>query len=94
MADAPLCKNCRHRAAYNQCARPLSGERSPVDGNFRYRLNSYCETERHSARTLFGRKKCGPEGVFFETQWHVTTVKDSLLRELPDRPAPPPQRGG
>jgi hypothetical protein len=66
---APLCVNC----AYSEfgmdgrkCRRPLSNERSHVNGELCDRLNTPCWNERIAGKTLFTRRqRCGPEGRYF-----------------------------
>lgn len=64
----PVCIDCRHMVRTNdgapQCA--YGGARiDPVLGRV-YELKN-CRTEREKGRfPWFGRKRCGPEGLFFE----------------------------
>lgn len=68
----PLCVNCAHYRkhydgydAWDACDRPLSSERSPVDGSILRRVGRGCEGERRDGKTLFGRVRCGRAGQFF-----------------------------
>lgn len=66
-----LCKHCTHHRDYrgwdvDRCQRPMTMDRSPVDGRLVHRLNANAEAERRTGKTLFGRVRCGAEARFFE----------------------------
>lgn len=67
------CVNCVHHVkrydvcfAPSECDRPLSDRRDPVTGALNDRLCRWCDSERRSDKTLFGRVRCGPGARFFE----------------------------
>jgi hypothetical protein len=70
MSDTPpLCKNCKHMTIDEgpTCIRPLSRQRSVVDGELVDRLFTFCWNERHDGKTLFTRReRCGKWGRYFE----------------------------
>lgn len=68
-----FCTSCEHyRDGYgllsDNCRRPTTDRRSPVNGEFLDRLNTEAAGERKVGRTLFGRERCGPEATFFKAK--------------------------
>jgi len=69
-----LCINCRHcqppsprmQGGAHLCVRPIGAVHSRVTGSSSIALFKRCENERQGKMTIFGRTKCGPDGVFFK----------------------------
>lgn len=64
-----VCQECEHRREgvmiENVCIRNIIITRNPVTGELEQRNGLPCEDERR--KRLFSlRKRCGPEGKFFE----------------------------
>lgn len=65
MADK-LCIDCAnyHTPVMDEdCWRP-TGKFSPVTGS-PLTENFFAWNERHSTKTLFGRRRCGPDAIYF-----------------------------
>ncbi len=71
MSDGPFCKDCKFLRTYigghpPECWRPTKPAFDLVRGE-KYTYSSFDpHRERSGTRTLFGRQKCGPGGVFFQ----------------------------
>lgn len=70
---APICKNCIHFEARfvnwaggtaHACRRPVAIKFEPVRGDFIFRVNRPCSSERQ--KSFLRKSVCGPTGVFFE----------------------------
>lgn len=70
MSDAPLCKNCRwfvfNTSLGWRCRRPIGAGNDLVHGYVRHFGNYEARRERDNEHTFFGRRKCGPEGLYFQ----------------------------
>ena len=73
----PICKDCKHSGyvpqglAWNDsrkwsCFRPLPDVFNPVTGWEKKYVDNACESERNQYEEY--RRKCGPNGDFFETK--------------------------
>ncbi len=71
-----ICKNCRFFELYaaqdsSRCTRDQFFTINPVSGDDVRRGEKYCGAERYDfdwIERIFGSKRCGPEGRFFETR--------------------------
>lgn len=66
MSDAVDCTACAHFAGRLTCARPVASNWNAATGQRRSRLNVDAAIERSTQRSLLRKRRCGPEGWFFE----------------------------
>lgn len=80
------CIQCRHFSVIvngrNLCKRPLAATTCPVEGLKITCLDASAYSERSGNWSLFGRRKCGPDGRYF---------MEGRSGQYPS--SPPPQRG-
>lgn len=55
-----------HLQGRQTCSRPVDSHWNPATNQRRSRMNVSIDAERSSQRTLTRRRRCGPEGLFFE----------------------------
>jgi len=68
MTTAPGCRDCIHFAGRLTCARPVGSHWNAAASQRRSRLNVDVGIERSSQRSLLRKRRCGPEGFFFEAR--------------------------
>lgn len=68
MEQAPSCRDCIHLAGRLTCARPVASHWNAATKQRRSRLNVDAGIERSSQRSLLRKRRCGPEGWFFEAR--------------------------
>lgn len=66
MIAAPDCNTCLHKQGRLTCSRPVGSAWNPATSQRRSRLNVDCGVERSTQRTFGRRRRCGPEGWFWE----------------------------
>lgn len=66
MIAAPDCNTCLHKQGRLTCSRPVGSAWNPATSQRRSRLNIDCGVERSTQRTFGRRRRCGPEGWFWE----------------------------
>lgn len=66
MTDGPDCNDCAYLQGRLTCGRPVASHWNPATSQRRSRLSVDASTERSSQRSLTRRRRCGPEGLFFE----------------------------
>ncbi|WP_225205383.1 hypothetical protein [Novosphingobium huizhouense] len=64
--SAPDCHVCQHMVGRLTCARPTGARWNPATNRHRSRLDTPIALERSTQRSLLRRRRCGPEGYFFE----------------------------
>ncbi len=66
MMDSPDCNDCEHLKGRMTCSRPVDSHWNQATIQRRSHMNVSIDAERRSQRLLTRRRRCGPEGLFFE----------------------------
>jgi hypothetical protein len=74
MSEGPNCQQCIHLAGRLTCARPVESHWNAATRQRRSRLNVDAGIERSSQRSLLRKRRCGPEGLFFEQRFPAEDV--------------------
>lgn len=65
-SPSPSCSACAHFQGRLTCSRPVASFWNPATNQRRSRLSVDARIERSTQRSFLKRRRCGPEGLFFE----------------------------
>lgn len=72
--SGPECRECIHMMGRLTCGRPIGSHWNPATNQRRSRLNVQTGIERSNQRSFLRRRRCGPEGFYFEPRFPTGEV--------------------